>query len=151
MTTNGAAVMRDPVAAIQERRAARKQELAKAREQQFAKDLEALDALEAEHGDESVAALDVGAWKPGHPSIMVVKSPGGTQLYKRYTDQVRRAGKNGEAIGKAQELLGESCIVYPSDEKERAAFFDAYPGAKVSAYVRVIKFVELAAEDEKKD
>ena len=141
----------DKLKEIEERRAARKAEAKKARAEQYAKDLEALDALEQEHGDESVAALEVSGFVKGLPSIVVVKSPGGTPLYKRYTDMVRKAGKNPEGLGKAQELLGEACIVYPSDDETRKAMFDAFPGTKVSAYVRAIKFVELESADEKKD
>src|SRR5579872_4194296 len=83
---------------IEARRAARKAESSKARDAQYEKDLEAFEALEIEHGDGCVARLSVRGFVPGLPTFAVVKSPGGTSFYKRYTDMVRRAQKNTQAI-----------------------------------------------------
>ena len=138
------------IAAIEKRRAARKETAAAARAAQYAVDLEALDALEAEHGDGSVAALEVGGFVEGLPTLVVVRSPGGTSFYRRYTDMVRKAGKNAQAIGAAQDMLGESCIVYPADGEARARMFEAFPGTKITAALRALRFVELEAADEKK-
>ena len=136
---------------IEARRAARKAESSKARDAQYEKDLEAFEALEIEHGDGCVARLSVRGFVPGLPTFAVVKSPGGTSFYKRYTDMVRRAQKNTQAIGAAQDMLADSCLVYPADEATRAAMFDAFPGLRITAAIRALKFVELEEEEEKKD
>jgi hypothetical protein len=136
---------------IEARRAARKAELEAAQNAQLEKDLEAFEALEIEHGANNVARLVVKAFTPGLPTFVVVRSPGGTSFYKRYVDMVRRAQKNTQAIGAAQDMLAESSIVYPSDEATRKAMFEQFPGVRVTAAVRALKFVELEEEDEKKD
>lgn len=136
---------------LQERRAKRKEANAKARLEQEAIDREAIDALEEEHGADNVAALEVNGFVKGLPALVVVRSPGGTPFYKRYVDQVRKANKNTALIGRAQELLGESCIVYPTDETVLKQMQDQFPGLHISAGIRAIKFVELEAEEEKKD
>ncbi len=142
--------MSDKLKELEARRAARRAATEEARADQYEKDLEALDALEAEHGDTVLGVLEVSGYVPDLPTLVVVKSPGGTPFYKRYTDQVRKAGKNTALIGHAQELLGESCIVYPADAETRKAMFEAFPGTAISAGIRAVKFVELEAEEEKK-
>lgn len=141
----------DKLAEIKERRAARKEAATKERDEQYVKDMEALDALEAEHGEGSVAPLEVTGFVKGLPTLVVVKSPGGTSFYKRYSDQVRKAGKNTQAIGAAQDLLGEASIVYPSDKEVREQMFAQFPGTVITAAIRALKFVELEAAEEKKD
>lgn len=143
---------------VEERRAKRKAALAADRAAQYQIDLAALDALEVEHGDGCVASLETNTYVKGQPTMMVVKSPGGgTPFYTRYLSQVRLAGKNAQAIGAAQAMLGESCIVYPPagepgspEDAARKSFFAAFPGATLSAGIRAVKFVELDAEEEKK-
>jgi len=134
---------------IEAKRAARKATAAKAREEQYEKDLAALDALEEEFGDGSVAALEVTGYVAGLPTLMVVKSPGKTGLYKRYSDMVRRSGGKAEKVGEAQDMLGTACIAYP-DAEVRKAMFEAFPGMAITAAIRALKFVELEAADEKK-
>lgn len=141
----------DKIRQIEERRAKRKAALETQRTEQYAIDLEALDALEQEHGDNCVAALEVNGYVPGLPTFAVVRSPGGTSFYKRYSDMVRKAGKSVQAIGAAQDMLGESCIVYPPEGAERERMYKEFPGLKISAAIRALKFVELEAADEKKD
>jgi hypothetical protein len=46
----------------------------------------------AEHGDGAIGTLEVSGFVKGLPTLVVVKSPGGTPLYKRDTDMVRKAG-----------------------------------------------------------
>jgi hypothetical protein len=59
--------------------------------------------------------------------------------------------KRAEALKKAAEELGESCIMYPPpDSPEREAFFEAYPGTIWSVYQQVVKLAELAREEEGK-
>lgn len=139
------------VADIEKRREERKAALAEAYEEQFEKDLFALDALEAEHGDGRVKRMNAKYFVPGLPTFIVVKSPGGTALYKRYTDMVRAAGKNVHGIGAAQEMLGEACIAYPSDPDVLKAMIKEFNGAKISAALVAVGLVELEAQEEKKD
>ena len=134
---------------IEEKRAKRKADAEAARAEQYEKDLEALDKLEEEHGDNRVAALEVRGYVKGLPTLVVVKSPG--KFYKRYTDKVRKAaGKNATAVGEAQDELGEACIVYPSEPDVRKAMFAEFTGTLVSAAMRAIEFAELEADNEKK-
>lgn len=144
----------DPVIAkleaLEKRRAERKGDTAKARREQLVIDLEALDALEVEHGESCLRTLEVAGFVKGLPTMVIVKSPGGTAFYKRYQDKARRAGKNAEAIGAAQDELAISCIVYPADPAVKKAMFEAFPGTVPSAAVEVIRFAELRSEDEKK-
>lgn len=139
------------VADIEKRREERKAALAEAYEEQFEKDLFALDALEAEHGFGRVVRMNIKGFVPGLPTFIVIRSPGGTPLYKRYTDMVRAAGKNAAAIGAAQEMLGEASIVYPSEPEMLKALIKEFPGAKISAAIRAVACVELEAQEEKKD
>ncbi len=136
---------------IEKRRADRKAATAKAQEEQYEKDLEALDALEAEHGEGRVVRMNIKGFVPGLPTFIVIRSPGGTPLYKRYTAMVRAAGKNATAIGTAQDMLGEASIVYPSDPAVLKALLEEFPGAKISAAIRAVACVELEAQEEKKD
>lgn len=137
--------------AIEATRAGRKAKIAEARAAQHLVDLRALNDLEEEHGDGSVVALEVSGFVEGLPTMVVIKSPGGTSFYNRYKDNVRVAGKNAQAIGAAQEQLGRAVIVYPADDETRKKMFAAFPGTEISAGIRAVKFVELAAADEKKD
>ena len=139
----------DPTAAIEAKRALRKAGVEADRKAQYAIDLAALDEAEVQYGDDSVAALPVRGFVRGQPTMMIVRSPGGTPFYNRYKSMVRAAGKNVQAIGAAQEMLGGACIVYPA-EAAQEAFFAAFPGATISAGICAMKFVELSEEDEKK-
>ncbi len=136
---------------IEARRTARREKINEARRAQYAIDLEAFDALEEEHGD-AVKMLEVTGFVPGLPTLIVIKSPGGTSFYNRYKDQVRKSNNNAQAIGAAQEMLGASCIVYPKPEDKdlRDRMFKEFPGALISAALAAIKLVELQTEDEKK-
>lgn len=140
----------ETIAAIEAKRSERKAKLAEARSAQYARDLAALNDLEVEHGDGSVVALEVSGFVDGLPTMIVIKSPGGSSLYERYKSSVRKAGKNAEMIGAAQEQLGRGCVVYPDDAEARKAMSAAFPGLDLSAGIRAVKFVELEATDEKK-
>ncbi|HXG69988.1 MAG TPA: hypothetical protein VNJ04_05165 [Gemmatimonadaceae bacterium] len=140
----------EAIAAIEKKRGERKAKIAEARAAQYAIDLAALNDLEVEHGDGSIVALEVGGFIEGLPTLVVIKSPGGTSAYTRYKSDVRKAGKNAEMIGAAQEQLGRSVIVYPSEDETKRAMTKAFPGLDISAGVRAVKFVELEAADEKK-
>lgn len=134
---------------IESRRAARKAAVAESRAAQYAKDLEALDSLEVEHGDGCVASLEVDKFVDGLPTMIVIRTPSQDQ-YKRFCQQVRRAAGNLEARGAAQDLLAESCWVYPSTPDDRKRMLAAFPGVLTSVAVRAAKLAEFRADDEGK-
>ena len=138
-------------AEIEARRAARKAALEQARSAQEVLDLEAFDALEVEHGDGNVAQLELDRFVEGFPTFVVVRAPSSMQ-YKRFTDQVRKSVEknNMTARGQAQELLGQSCWVYPAAGEEQKKMLDQFPGLLVSLAVKAAKLVEASAADEGK-
>jgi len=143
----------DPKAAIEQRRALRAEALAAAKEAQLVTDLEALDALEEEHGAARVARLDIDGWRPGWPTFVVVKAPTGSvpNIYKRYSDHVRNAKGDHVKIGAALDRLGVDSIVYPREALERSKLLEEFGGVAVSAGRRAVRFVEASEADEKKD
>lgn len=136
------------VTEIEARRAARKAEAQKAREEQYAKDLEAVDAIEVESGDD-LSTLKVASYKAGLPTLVAVKPPS-EAYYKRFAQMIRKAGQNLEARAAAQDLLAESCWVYPQDPETRKAMKEAFPGVLVSIAVKASELAELNAEEEGK-
>jgi len=137
---------------IEARRAARKAELASARAEQEVADLEAFDALEVEHGDGAVASLSVERYVKGQPTMIVVRAPSAAQ-YKRFVDQVGKAVEknNMSARRGAQDLLAESCWVYPASPEARKAMLAEFPGLLVSIAVKASQLVEAKAVEEGKD
>lgn len=133
---------------IEARRAARKAQTEQAKAEQYAKDLEAIDALEVESGEE-IATLTVNGYKAGLPVLVGVKAPSALQ-YKRFADQIRNAKENLNKRAQAQDLLAESCWVYPSDKDARKAMLEAFPGVLVSIAVEVAKLAELRSAEEGK-
>lgn len=136
------------VTEIESRRAARKAAAAQAREEQYAKDLEAIDALEVESG-EDIATLKVSQFKPGLPSLVGVKAPT-EAYYKRFAQMIRKSGQNLEARAHAQDMLAESCWAYPNDADQRKAMKEAFPGVLVSIAVKAAELAELNADEEGK-
>lgn len=134
---------------IEARRAERKAKQDEARAEQYAKDLEALDALEAEHG-EAVARLDLKRYAPGHPTFVVLKAPK-RDVYKRFCDMVARAKDSAEQRMKAQNMLAESCWVYPTDAGKRAEMLEDFPGLLLSIAISATQLVEGQAAAEGKD
>lgn len=136
---------------IEKRRAERKAATQRARDDQYAKDLEALDELEASHGDENVSRLAVNGFRPGLPTFVVVRVPTDVE-YKRFSQTVRRAKDNNEAKAQAVEQLGAVCLVYPSkdDEETRKALLSAFPGIIPSAGVEATRLAEAQRETEGK-
>jgi hypothetical protein len=100
---------------IQAARAARKAVGSAAREEQLAKDLEALDALELEHGDDRVVSLELPAHIPGLPTIIVGRCPS-KDYFKKFQDMVRRAKGDLVRIGPATDQLADVCLAYPDAE-----------------------------------
>lgn len=103
------------IAALEAKRAARRDETAKARERQYAIDLEAIDALGIEHGDDRIGVLPMPSFVADLPTAVVVKTPT-TALFNRFRSMVRKAKGDAEALGSAKDLLAASCVVYPQPE-----------------------------------
>lgn len=142
--------MSDELAAIEVRRAARKAATAEARDEQFIVDMKALDALEETHGETCVKALHVNGFVRGLPTLVVVKSPGGTSYYKRFQEQIRAAKGNKQLEGSAQDMLARSSIAYPSDDTAQKAMLDAFPNMLNDVALAAVEFVRLEGENEKK-
>ncbi len=134
---------------IQASRAARKDRVAVARAAQAVVDEDALDKAEEEHGEGCVASLEVSKYVEGQPTIAIIKAPS-ADYYKRFCTMVRKAGSNLEARGAAQDLLANSCWVYPSDEAARKSMLAAFPGLLVSVAIQAAKLGELEAAEQGK-
>lgn len=130
---------------IEERRAKRKEAHEAERAAQYALDLEALDALEVEHGDGRVSSLTPESFVPGLPTFAVVRVPSALEM-KRFRDKVRRDPKS---TGEGLDELAAVCIVYPDRETyERMRV--AFPGMHDSIANRAVKLAEAKTEAEKK-
>jgi hypothetical protein len=91
---------------------------------QHLKDLRAYVALVDEYGIDRVTKVGIGGWKPGGAVTMVVakRARKSDNLYKRFTDMVRRSSKgekvDPDEVARAGDLLAESCILYPAFPKK---------------------------------
>lgn len=122
---------------IEREREARKEALREARAAQRAQDIEALNALEIEHGDENVASVPIDRFSPGVPTFVVVRA-----LTKHELKRFRDRSKATDAA-KAAEEAAESSVLYPSrDGDVWRALLEAIPGIAVRAGVAA---VQLAA------
>ena len=97
-------------AAIEAKRGARKSDVDSREDEQYVTDLEAVDALEVEHGDRNVAVLRVN-YVEGLPVLVAVRAPRDPEV-KRFRARVKSEDKD-QAVAAAQEL-GESCVIYPA-------------------------------------
>jgi regulator of protease activity HflC (stomatin/prohibitin superfamily) len=115
----------DRLKQIEEERAKRKEDLAAASDAQKAIDLEAISALEEEHGDSSVKVL-VCPYKPGFPVAYAVRCPKRAE-YARYNDRVKPKGdgKIGDVTAAADELAAVCRIYPPRDEAGNALYASA--------------------------
>lgn len=112
--------------AIERKRAERKAAAATARAEQRAADLEALDALEQEHGDHAVKALDVDCG-PGLPTLIVARAANGAEM-KRYRHEAKPPkGSDQPRFAEAGERLGALVRIYP-DDATFAKILEARPG-----------------------
>src|SRR4051812_21379879 len=113
------------IAEIEKRREERKAATAEARAQQYAKDLEQIDSLEAQHGDDRVTVLKMPSFREGLPTVVVVTTPE-AKIFKRYRQMVRKAGTNYERIGEARDMMAAECVGYP-DKDTYEKMKDAWP------------------------
>lgn len=129
------------------RKAARAAQNEAPKAEQLAKDLDALCALEDEHGDARVYRYDLPSYVEGLPTMVVFRCPNPVE-YKRFRDMMRRA-KSGKEQGEALDLLVTPCRVYPDAstfEKMTAVF----PGLGDSVSRPVLRLAEAAQAEEGK-
>lgn len=133
----------------EERRAARKAEHQKRRDAQYAIDLEALDMLEVEHGDDLVVRVDTDRYAEGQPTMVVLRLPTAPER-KRYEAMVKGKGKKeGDPLG-AAALVADSCRLYP----EKEVFEDlceTFTGLKLNCGVQAVKAAQGQVHEEGKD
>lgn len=130
------------------KKAARKESTAKAREAQLAIDLDALFALEDEHGDGRVTRLDLPAYVEGLPTMIIVRTPEPAE-YKRFRDMVRKAVKEKDSYGKAADLLGAVCMAYP-DKETYEKIVKSFPGVPDNIWQAATKLGDATAADQGK-
>jgi hypothetical protein len=130
---------------VEERRAARKANLSDEEKAQYELDLEAVDALEQEHGDSNVHVLRV-PYTPGLPVLVAVRAPRDPEV-KRF-----RAKASGDDVLKKVEAsaeLGESCRLYP-DKDVFDQLVKARPNLKIDCGVKALGLVVAKSADEGK-
>lgn len=132
------------------KRAALRAEHEAAEQAQAEIDLAALIDAEQEHGFGSVTSLKVRAYRKGLPTLVVVRSPGGTPFYRKYLDETSNA-KSDMKKRDALLALGVSCLVYPPKGDLRDKMLEAFPGLSLSAGIAATKLAELEVEAEKND
>lgn len=114
------------LAAIEAKRAAKQAALQSKRDDQRATDLEALDALETEHGLARVSSVDV-PYTPGLPTLAAVRCPTEAEI-KRYRARVRPRKDGTTDLQAAAEEMAESCLIYPADAAVYAQMQAMVPG-----------------------
>jgi hypothetical protein len=136
---------------IEARRAARKAEAAKAEAEQFAKDLEALDALEVEHGDGAIGSVKAARFVPGLTTRVFFRSPEGPE-YDRYAASYGKATTKQSTTGQrdALALLGRAVWLYPKDEEAKKGLVETFPGLLVAIGLSAAKRAEAAEVEEGK-
>ncbi len=132
------------IAEIETRRALRREETAKARATQYEKDLEALDALEVEHGEDRISALKTPSYVAGLPTIVVVKTPG-SAFMNRYRTMVRKSKGDHEQWGIAKDLLADTCVIYP-DKESYTKMREAWSGIHDDVGVEAIRLGEASGK-----
>jgi hypothetical protein len=121
------------IAAVEDKRAARKAALAEAREAQRALDLAEIDALEITHGDSNIAVIEL-PYVDGLPTCAAVRTPKKPEV-KRYQDRIKR---DKSATAEAAEEVGKCTLVYPSDPEVQARLLDTRPGLPVQLGVTAL-------------
>ena len=100
---------------IQVRRAARKAELDKQESVQAAIDLEAIDALEVEYGDNNIAVIVV-PFTPGSVTRVACRTPKPEEIKRyRYRVKPKKLGDVPSSQEAASELAAVT-VVYPAKE-----------------------------------
>ncbi len=141
------------LAALEEKRAARKAAAEAARDEQLWHDLSAIDEIEVALGDSNVAVLRL-PYAKDLPAAVAVRVPTLAEM-KRYRDRVRPAkdGRNRDVQPdqvKPAEEIGATCRVYPTDETLFGLLCDARPGLLVQMGVRALELGSAREETEGK-
>lgn len=126
---------------IQEKRAARKAERERLFNGQRAKDLEAINELEEQLGDDQVIVveLDLDAWAPGTVTLIGMKKANDVH-YRRFLDvaKSKQEGKPGDRLGAVNQLAA-SCRIYPAELDEYKKLIDTNPAVHTAAGAEVLK------------
>lgn len=130
---------------IEARREARKAQLESAKNEQIAIDLEAIDALEVEHGDSNIAIVEV-PFTSGLPVMCAVRTPKPVEL-KRYRDRLRK--NKDQQLEAAQELAAVTWV-YPSDKDVQKQVLEARPGIDGQLGVTALQLALGKTEDDAK-
>jgi hypothetical protein len=133
---------------VEKRRAERKAKVEAERNEQRAVDLEAIEALEIQHGDSSICMLEV-PYTPGLPNLVAARCPNDAEV-KRYRASVKpdKQGRPGNAVAAAEQLAA-LVRVYPDDEAY-AAICAARPGIHAQLGATALGLAVGKAEDEGK-
>ena len=138
-----------PLARVERLRAERKAAAQKAHDAQLAVDLEAIDLLEAEHGDSNVGVIRVGH-TAGLPAAVACRCPKPVEL-KRFRALVTPKNDRDRPDNVAPaEQLGRVCLIYP-DAETFAKLCDARPGLQAQLGKAAIELAVGAEEREGKD
>lgn len=132
------------IAEIERRRADRKAKQQALCDAQYAIDLEAVDALEVEHGEGSVAVLRV-PYTEGLPVLIVVRKPTSAEL-KRYRARLKE--KRPDMVAAAEELA-DVVRLYP-DADHYSLLRENRPGVHSQLGVESLKLSVAATEEEGK-
>jgi hypothetical protein len=114
---------------------------------QLAIDMDALFALEEQHGEGRIYRHDLPAYVPGLPTMAVVRTPAPVE-YKRFRDTMRRAKSDVEK-GTAVDVLVSPCIVYP-DAPTFDKLLAAFPGLGDSLAQPVMRLAEGGKQEQGK-
>lgn len=137
-------------AELEKRRAEREEASTKARAEQRLLDEEAYEDLKDEHA--AVAAVSTSRFVQGQPTMAIVRMPAPAE-YKRYVDQIGAnvAKKSTKGQRDAQELLANSCWVYPASAEARKSMLEVFPGLLTPLSMAAAKLAEGSAEEEGKE
>jgi hypothetical protein len=110
----------EKITELEQRRADRKKANDAKRDAQLVSDLEAIEELEIELGEGSIAIVEIPEHTPGCVTLVAARAPNSAEV-KRYRFMASdKPGKRnevipGDAVG-AAEQLAETCLKYPDAE-----------------------------------
>lgn len=149
------ATAQERIAAAQKRRADLAKLEAEKKLDQQATDLEAIADLEAEHGNDRVIRIELGAWKPGigAPTSVAVRVPlASEKLCQRFIEQINRAKEGSKERLNAQDALATECMIYPEKGSEALkAALEIAPLILSHAALQIVKASQGRAEEEGKE
>jgi hypothetical protein len=139
-----------PLEQAQAKRAARKAAAGAAEDLARAVDIEAIDALEIEHGDSNVSVVHV-PYTPDLPTCAAVRCPKPAEV-KRYQARLKpKHEKDHPDPVVAAEELAAICRIYPADKETYAALCAARPGLVVQLGVEALRLAMGKSDAEGKD